>query len=105
MKQYISLRNRVILTKTKRSSFISPTISNEKTNLNLQGNFIIDLATYLGLSLIHLLDAKDDLYVAKNVVSLHITQNRSVMTQRSVLTSSFYSAISFLVMRVICKST
>lgn len=104
MKWYISLCNRAILTKTRRISFILLISNIKRANLNFQNNGIIDLTSYLGLLFKHHFDGKNDLYVAKKVVGLQITYNRSVMTQTSVLTTGFHNRKTDLIISVICKS-
>ena len=104
MKWYISLLKRVILTKTRRTSFISPTGSIKRANLNVQSNVIKDLATHLGLPLKHLFDLKDVLNIAKKVIGLQITNNRSMMTEKSVLATGFQSGKTDQVISVISKS-
>lgn len=104
MKWYISLCNRVILTKTRRTSFTLQTGNIRKANLNFQANTIINLATYLGFFFKHLLKTKDVLFIIKKFVGLQITYNKSVMTQRSFLTTGFQNTKTSLVISIICKT-
>lgn len=67
MKWYISLHNRVILTKTRRTSFILQTNSIKRANLNLKAYVITNLVTYLGFLLKYLFNIKDVLYIVKKV--------------------------------------
>ena len=73
----------------RKTSFISQTGNIGRANLNLKANVITNLATHLGFLLKDLFNAKDVLYMVKKVVGLQITHNKSVMTQKSVLTSGF----------------
>lgn len=95
---------KAILTKTRKTSFTSQTGSIRKVNLNLKANVITNLATNLGFLFKHPLAIKNVLYMVKKVISLQITHNKTVMTKKSVLASSFQSTKASLVMSVIYKT-
>lgn len=80
IKRYISLHNRAIFIKTRKTSFISQTGNIKKANLNLKAIVITNLITYLGFFFKNLFRAKDVLYIIKKIVGLQITHNQSVMT-------------------------
>lgn len=104
MKWYISLYNRVILTKTRKTSFTSQSDNIKMANLNLKINIIINLITHLGFLLKYFFNTKNLLYMIKKVVGLQITHNISVMTQRSVLVTCFQNIKIDLIIYVICKT-
>lgn len=70
MKWYISLCNRVISIKTKKTSLISQTGSIGQANFNLKTNVIINLPIYFEFILKLFLDEKGVLYMAKRSVGL-----------------------------------
>lgn len=104
IKWYISLHRRAILPKTRKTNFPSQTSSIERVTLNLKANIIISLAIYLKFLLKYLFNTKDVLYMVKKVVGLQITHNKSVMTQKSILTTNFKNTKVDLVMNIICKT-
>lgn len=68
MKQYITLYNRAILTKTKKTTFISQIRSIKRANLNLKVNIITNLIILLEFLLKHFFNIKDVLYIIKKAV-------------------------------------
>lgn len=104
MKRYISLYIRAILTKKKRRVLLHRLIVLEGQILNFKANIITNLITLLNFLPKYFLNAKNVLYVVKKVISLQITYNKSVITQKSILTTIFQSIKAGLVMTVICKN-
>lgn len=70
MKQYICLRNRVILTKIRKTSLTLQTNNIKRANLKFKANIITNLVIYLRFLLKYLLNAKDILYIVNNIIDL-----------------------------------
>lgn len=104
IKQYINLCNRIILIKTRRTSFTSQISCIGRANLNLKINVIINLRTHLEFFPKHFFNIKDILYIVKKVVSIQITHNKSIMIERNVLKINFQNTKPSLVISVICKT-
>ena len=87
------------------TSLISRIASIGRANSYLKANVIKNLATHLEYLLKHLLNAKDVLSVARRVVGLQITHNKSGTTQRSVLVTGFQNTKAGQGMSIICNNT